>query len=180
MLKPYEILDSAKRHESIYALAENSHYDVRSVQLHVKSYFRGVAYKRICIYYTIAQTIKLIREGYTVEKAYLAVTGSDNTFYYYSITNEIQARTPWEQKRFLEAMAVIETLAKAKEPITLKELGCNRSIISCIRNTLRYSLLSKPRAGYYFSSNYNDKKNCLRWINTWRKSFGVTENYAFK
>ncbi|MBE6837560.1 MAG: hypothetical protein E7509_06200 [Ruminococcus sp.] len=180
-MKAHEILKAAERNDSIYALAENSHYDVRSVQLHVKSYFSAVTYKRISIYYRIAQTLELIRrEGYTVEKAYLAVTGSDNTFYYYNLIKEIQARTPWEQKRFLEAMAVIETLAKANKPITLKELGCNRSLIIYIRNTLGYSVLSKPRAGYYFSSNYNDKKNCLGWINNWRKSFGIAENYAFK
>ena len=74
-MKAHEILKAAKRNESIYTLSKNSYYHVRTVQMLVKDYFNGVTYKRICIHYTIAETIRLIFQGYTVQNAYLSVTG---------------------------------------------------------------------------------------------------------
>ena len=179
-MKAHEILKAAERNDSIYTLAKSCSYHVRTVQLLVKDYFNGVTYKRICIHYTIAKTIILIRQGYTVQNAYLSVTGSYNTSPYYDMIKKINAQTYGEQIRFLEAITVINRIANAKKPITLKKLNCNRSLIIYIRNTLGYSVLSKPHSGYYFSDDPKDRHNCLKWINSWRSSFGIKKAFTFK
>ncbi len=176
-MKANTILEGARQKDSIKIFADENGYVVRRVQMIVKEIFGSVTYKRISSYYVIAETIALIKKGNTVQNAYLTVKGSDNTSPYYKIINAVNAQTPWQQERFLEAMVVIDKIAESDKPITLKELKCKRSLIVYIRHTLGYRILSKPGAGYYFG-NLNDKTNCLKWINDWRSSVGLLPNFT--
>ncbi len=176
-MKAEQILNAAEQNNSIYSFSRNIGYEVRTVQLYVKRYFRHTTYKRISTDYKIAKTILLIEKGYSIQYAWLAVTGSYNTSSYYNRIKEVKANTNFGKKRFLKALAVINKIACAATPVTLKQLGCRRSLIAYIRHTLGYSILSKSRAGYYFSSESSDRSNCERWINAWRRAMGMGTAY---
>lgn len=179
MINANQIIKAAESNISIFEFAKNNAYDVRTVQLYVNDWFNRITYKRIQIHYSLAKTIMLIKRGETIQKAYYTATGCHNTTPYYLKLSELGLKKDSEQNRFVQAMGVIKKIANAKKPVTLKQLNCPRSIISYIRHTLGYALLSKPRAGYYFSSSKIDRKNCVKWINSWRTSIGIHKSYAF-
>ncbi|MGL5151536.1 MAG: hypothetical protein ACRC7N_13300 [Clostridium sp.] len=75
---------------------------------------------------------------------------------------------------------LISILSNAKTPIKAKNLGDLCKYIQEFRNSKEFCICSKPgpNGGYYLSTNKSDIVLCESWVNNWRSSMNIYDNFS--
>lgn len=177
----------SKGHKPIEMICEDVHYD----KDYLPRVFKRISHRSAQNYMNYCRIIFVLYDfingdniSYARKKCNYTENAFNKALRRYNIPPITKLKGDTEMTEMIrkeyERIKLISILSKAKGPIKAKALGDLCQYIQEFRESGAFCICSKPgpNGGYFLSTDVSDILLCESWINMWRKSMNINDNFS--